>query len=317
MKKWIAFLLFSLFFVMGIANEILFFEISPDGFSACGTVELPEKRHAKRLRFAHGETEFWQKLTIEMNRPPEISGKNDVLFYLHGMRGDREPYFSEVLRQMKSDYIDQPDCPIRTIVCLRWKPAKIGYGAISREAAPVLAERFGVVLKQIIDLQMQVGEPAGSQFHLLGNSMATRIFTLAALKMEQSDGDHPPFSSLIFAAPDFETARFSDTTLIEKFPKLACQTVFLFNKNDRALGYCEWKNRQPMLGKSGPEPAWQLPETLRFVEITGATNRTFAGKWTQHTYFSHSPTVVKKIGEVLCGNWPENCQLPDNQRIDR
>lgn len=205
---------------------------------------------------------------------------------------------------MKSDYLDRADCPIRLIVCLRWKPEKLGYRAISREAAPVLADHFEGVLQKIIDLEWQVGRSAGTKFHLLGNSMATRIFTLAVQKMEPLPTGQPAFSNLIFGAPDLETGRFSDHLVMDKFPELATRTTFFFNQNDRALRYCEWKNRQPMLGKSGPETSCKPPENVHFFEITGAVNRTFAGRFSQHTYFSHSPQVVKKISLIFQGRQP-------------
>lgn len=285
---------------MATATGLFFVEIHPDHIESWGKIELLERGTAQKQPFPAGESEFWKTIADQIETGKTTNPlKNEVLIFIHGMRGDREPYFSEVLRQMRADYLENPDCPVGQIICLTWKPGKNQrYKTISQESAPALAEVFSTVFLKLISFEKSIIRPAGSRLHLFGNSMAARIFSLAFEKPELGNFEKPIFSTLVFTAADVESADFPDKPAFQKMPKIAERSFFFFNQNDNALRFASWVNGQPMLGSNGPRVGTPLPENVRFIEVTGIRNRTFYGKMSQHTYFSHSPEVVAMIQKI-------------------
>jgi Alpha/beta hydrolase of unknown function (DUF900) len=221
------FFFFLIFSKMNAATPAFYFlEIHPDGVSGWGNLVLPEKKGAVEYQvFAEGELKFWENLQKDLENN-QNQPKNDVLFFIHGMNGNREPYFSQVLRQMQTDYLEREDCSIQRIICLTWNPERRGYKTISREAAPLIAAVFSTIFPKIKVFEETTARQLNSKFHLFGNSMAARIFSLAFQKIEVENFKKPIFATMIFSAPDVEKADFPERPGFQKMPKIAAKTTF-------------------------------------------------------------------------------------------
>ena len=284
---------------MSVASGLFYVEIHPDRIDSWGKLELPTSGAVQKKPFSGQDLAFFEQIGHNSEATFTNPSKKDILIFVHGMRGDREPYFSEVLRQMQADYLDNPDCPIAQIIFLTWKSGKKhSYKSVSREAAPALATHFSTIFLKLMYFEKSVLRPKGCKLHLFGNSMAARLFSLSFEKIPENNFEYPLFSTLVLTAPDVESAEFSSRPAFRMLPKITERAYFFFNPKDNALRFAKWVNGQPMLGSAGPANDAILPKNVQFIEVKGVRNRTFAGKILRHTYYSHSPQVVQMIQKI-------------------
>lgn len=238
-----------------------------------------------------GEPSWYEAVRSAIDAMPD--GKKGVLFYIHGFQADNAYFVRKSGRVIQRDILDRPGHSYGLCISLQWKSSLVYKSAV--DTALAKGRDFAAIAGKVAGMVRDrwPGAPVGLLCHSMGNRVWQGMYD-AWVAEDTSLGLH----TVLMAAADLESDIFSHA--FSGLHRRAERVVIYHNLNDKTLRMARTFMPQMRLGLTGPDHPSDLPGNFIFRDVTGLRDdESFAGKFTNHRYYSGSPTVRGEIVRFL------------------
>lgn len=217
--------------------------------------------------------------------------KQNLMFYIHGMKGDGWRFLSESQSIMQKEMWSDEANPYGVKITLVWK-CKINYQE-NVEIALNTGHRLSNIVKKIHWKISDFSET--SKIAYLVYSMGNRVFEgMWADSLRNNSGYHA--SHIIMTGADLETDVFEEGKALYDISAFADHILVYVHNRDMTLGISKAFNKKDRLGLQGIRDLEKVSDKIYQVDVSIVDdNEEFISSFTNHRYFYMSPTVRKDL----------------------
>jgi esterase/lipase superfamily enzyme len=229
-------------------------------------------------------------------------GKQEILFYVHGMWGSQSAMFRKSFTLMHELFLEDPDSDIARFVSLKWPSNEVEYNKNKQtviDIAPQMAEVFKSFL---ISYQNYSTLLNGRKVHLdlLAHSMGNELIKEMLKYLDTSDLELPVIKQMIWAAADLDGDAFETDSLMLKYNQFAQRNHIYYNYRDLPLEVSKQLNKTDRLGLVGSLDSIEYPRNTYFVDVSFIRDDTnIPDLVSGHNYHRSSPQIIKDMLYVL------------------
>jgi len=227
------------------------------------------------------------------------TGKENILFYIHGMFGGQVLNYKSTLVDFRLRYIDPPASDMSRIVGYRWPGNSLDYPKC-RDNAHAIAEAMNENFREI--LNHITAESPSTSVNVIAHSLGSELWKEMMVYENTYASDNINLNQVVICAPDLDENAFHEGTPLS-LAKARCKGLTVYHSNkDFTLTMSKNFNNRNRLGLDGPDEATAFGSNLSFVETSKiADEENFAWKMTGHSYVRASERCSGDILSVFTG----------------
>ena len=231
------------------------------------------------------------------------SGKKQILFYVHGLWGNKSFVFNKSYTNMYKHFVSNEDSDIACIVSIKWPSNDMDYkknkklvhslAPRSSEMLSVFFEDFNACMKEYGNDEMQI--------NMIAHSMGNELIKEALKSMDLSKQQTPLINQMIWAAPDLDRdVFFEEGSPMGRIDSFARRNHFYFNTRDLPLEISKQINKTDRLGLDGKPDALTVPSNTYFVDVSFIRDEdNIPDLVSGHNYYRSSPQIMEDMYHVL------------------
>ncbi|MBK8449291.1 MAG: alpha/beta hydrolase [Saprospiraceae bacterium] len=261
-----------------------------------------------------GSARFFKELYDDFrNKENQTSGKNDVLFFIHGFNTDLNSVRSN-FKELHKRYVLNEESPIGRIVIFTW-PGRSSDLPLHYHDDKKDAERSGETLARcmakLLDffqvfLARERNPLCKGKVHLLVHSMGNRVLKQMMIEMSIKQIPYPEiFDQIILMAADIEYSIFEKGEAFNRLIEWGKRIHIYFHEKDIVLDISKYtKNFNNRLGRYGRKRNDIVSPDIIDVNATGVKDDLKPGLRTNqlnHWYYYSSSLVIAHVIKVLNG----------------
>jgi hypothetical protein len=216
-----------------------------------------------------------------------------VIFYIHGFQADNKQFEEVTSKFLHDEIFSQLDEKYNLIISLKWTS-----GMDYPNSVPTALSKGSTFLpmaNKIIETLQTKNKDLNVSF--LNHSMGNRVFEGLMIEQKKQAITWKLDKVLMFA-PDVESNVFFTT--LNHLPDQLNKGYIFYNIDDRTLSIAKMLREHKRLGIVGHDDPQNLPSNIIPINTTGLNdNEGLTAKITLHRYFYTSPSIRKKIIELL------------------
>ena len=177
------------------------------------------------------------------------NGKQELLFYVHGMWGNHGIPFSRSYQNMYKHFISENESDIACIVSLKWPSNDFEYKK-NKELVHRLSPKVSAVMEDFfvqLDEINSDNEVKGSGVDMIAHSMGNEMIK-EVLKYFDLEEIKVPVKQMIWAAPDLDGDIFDSDSTMLTIGRFAQRSHIYFSSRDLTLEISKQLNKKRSIG---------------------------------------------------------------------
>lgn len=210
-------------------------------------------------------------------------GKENVLFYFHGMFGGQILNYKSTLVDFKLRYIDPQVSDMSRVIGYRWPGNSLDYPKC-KQNAHAIAEAMNSHFNALVRMIEQ--EASLTSVNVLTHSLGSELFKeMMSYEIQRSSTEQINLKEVIICAPDLDVTVFHEAEPLSMANKLWDRVTVYHSNKDFTLTMSKNFNNKNRLGLDGPDNETVFDPKLYFVETSKiADEENFAWRMTGHSY---------------------------------